>query len=356
MGEVACRLVAQARLNRDQFFDKLAGLGEEDLRRALWTLYWRGAAPLRERIEAVIDPQTKQDSNRGATLSPDPELVLSEITAFASLARSGSYLAGDRRVSRQERSRWRHTFRRLATEAQAALGGEDVESAAKALAAMIDLACEMRGLDYFRSEDPVEAARFVVSDAAAVLWSRMRQEYGFAGFAERAAVQLLRWESEYGWTRRGDGWVSGQETSLGRVLAGLLPVPDLWAEFADHYLGALDRLAEGGSDQPRAHDRGRRQRADDLSEWHGLLMERLAGSDYEECLERLVVHPALAGPERTFLQARLAFGRGEHEDARRLVQRCLASLPGHREFGRFADEIGARPTAEIADVGARGRR
>jgi hypothetical protein len=27
---------------------------------------------------------------------------------------------------------------------------------------LIDLACEMRDYDYFRSEDPVEAARFVV--------------------------------------------------------------------------------------------------------------------------------------------------------------------------------------------------
>jgi hypothetical protein len=204
-GAVACRFMAQARLNRDQFFDKLAGMDEADLKKTLWTLYWRGAAPLRERIEAAIDPQTQEIRKRAEQEPPDPELVLSEITEFASLARSGSYLAGDRRVAPRERSRWRHTFRRLAGEAQDALGGEDVESAAAAAAVMIDLACEMEGYDYFRSEDPVEAARFVVSDAAAVLWSRMRQEYGFTGFAERAAVQLLRWESRHGWTRRGMG-------------------------------------------------------------------------------------------------------------------------------------------------------
>lgn len=34
-----------------------------------------------------------------------------------------------------------------------------------AVSVMIDLACESRDVDYFRSEDPVEAARFVVSDA-----------------------------------------------------------------------------------------------------------------------------------------------------------------------------------------------
>jgi hypothetical protein len=352
-GAVVCRLMARARLNRDQFFDKLAGMDAADVKKTLWTLYWRGPAPLRERIEAAIDPQAEEASKRAAKVPPDPDLVLSEVTEFASLARSGSYLAGDRRVSRQERSRWRHTFRRLAGEAQEALGGEDVESAARAVAAMIDLACEMEGYDYFRSEDPVEAARFVVSDAAAVLWSRMRQEYGFAGFAERAAVQLLRWESRYGWTRRGDGWVSARETSLARVLSDLIPVPDLWAEFADHYLAALDRLAEGGRDERRGHDRGQERRAADLSEWHALLVERLAGSDYEERLDRLVLHPALAGPERTFLQARLAQERGEHETARSLVQQCLTSLPGHRVFHRFAEEIGAPLPPRAQQVAAR---
>jgi hypothetical protein len=340
-------------MNRDQFFDKIAGMDEADLKKALWTLYWRGAAPVRERIEAAIDPQATEVIKRATKAPPDPELVLSDVMEFVSLVRSGSYLAGDRRVSRHERSRWRHTFRRLAGEALEALSGEDVESAATAVAAMIDLACEMRDVEYVRSEDPVEAARFVVSDAAAVLWSRMRQEYGFAGFAERASVQLLKWESRYGWTRRGDGWVSGRETSLGRVLSELIPVPDLWAEFADHYLDALDRLADGGRDKRGGPERGRQQRAKDLSEWHALLVERLAGSDYEEHLDRLVVHGALAGPERTFLQARLARARGEDETAVSLVQQCLTLLPGHREFHRFAGEIGAPLPPHAQQVAAR---
>src|SRR5439155_653236 len=61
--------------------------------------------------------------------------------------------------SRQERSRWRHTFRRLSGEAQDALRGEHVETAGVAVTAMIDLACETRERDCFRSEDPLEAAR-----------------------------------------------------------------------------------------------------------------------------------------------------------------------------------------------------
>jgi hypothetical protein len=54
----------------------------------------------------------------------------------------------------------------------------------------------------------MEAAGFVVSDAVALLWAELQAQYGFAGFAERAAPQLIRWESRYGWTRSGWGRVS----------------------------------------------------------------------------------------------------------------------------------------------------
>lgn len=337
---VACAGMAQGRLNRDQFFDKLAELDETELKKALWTLYWRGSAPLRERVEAIIDPHSAEVRARAVKAPPDPQLVWEEVRQFATLARSGSYLAGDRRVSRQERSRWRHTFRRLIGEAQDALRGDDLETAAAAMATLIDLACESRRLDYFRSEDPVEAARFVVSDAVAVLWRRMQEVQGAVDFTERAAAQLLRWESRHGWTRRGDGWVSARETSLASVLSQLLVVPDLWTVVAGHYLDALDRVAEGGRDQ-RHGRRSRQQRAEELSEWNALLVERLAGSDHEELLDRLVSHPALAGPEVTFLQARLARHRGDPATAGTLVRRCLTSLPGHPEFRAFAEEITA---------------
>lgn len=284
--------MAQGRLNRDQFFEKLADMDAADLRKALWTVYWRGAAPLRERIESIIDPQAPDLRGRGVEPAPDATIVLREVTQFAALARSGAYLGRDRRVSPQERSRWRHTFRRLSGEAQDALRGDDVDSAAGAVATMIDLACETREVDYFRSEDPVEAARFVVSDAVATLWSRMRDVHGAARLPEYAAAQLLRWESRYGWTRRGDGAVSARETSLATVLSQLLVVPDLWTEVARHYLDALDRVAEGGRDQDRR--RGRRQRAEDLSEWNALLVGRLAGSDHEHLLDRVAAHPALS--------------------------------------------------------------
>ena len=349
---VASGGVTAKRMNKDEFFGKLAAMDRAALAKVLWALYWRGSAAMRERIEAEIDPRVKQSKQRAMKESPDAALVLSEVSEFVALARAGSYMAGDRRVSPRERSRWRFTFRRLAEEALGALACGEVEQATAAVTRLIDLACGMRSYDYFRSEDPVEAARFVVSDATAALWARMREEYGFSGFAERAAGQLLRWESGFGWTRRGDGWVSAHETSLALVVARLIPVPDLWAEFADHYLDALDGVADGAGARA-GRGRGTRQRAEDLSEWHLLLVEHLAGSGYEDRLDRLAGHPGLAGPEHTYLQARIADERGDRERARRLVHKSLTSLPGHRDFHDFAREIGAPIPARAKEAADR---
>ena len=54
---------------------------------------------------------------------PDPDAVLDEVTTFVELAKAGAYMAGDRRVHHTERSKWRHTFRRLVADALAALRG-----------------------------------------------------------------------------------------------------------------------------------------------------------------------------------------------------------------------------------------
>ena len=39
------------RMNREQFFGVVSELDEDRLRKALWNLYWRGTANVRERIE-----------------------------------------------------------------------------------------------------------------------------------------------------------------------------------------------------------------------------------------------------------------------------------------------------------------
>ena len=240
------------RMNREEFFAKLAPLDDGRLRKVLWNLYWRGPAAIRERVEGELDPVEHARRKQAAAAPPGPGLVLDEVREFAELARAGAYLAGDRRVSPKERTRWRVTFRRLAAGAQAALRAPDPAPAEEALALIIDLACEMKGSQYFRSEDPVEAARFVVSDAAALLWETVRDRHGFSAFTRRSPPQLLRWESRYGWTTHGWGQVREKETSLASVLARMLAAPDAWTTFADCYLAALDQAARADASRPAA--------------------------------------------------------------------------------------------------------
>ncbi|TDO34822.1 hypothetical protein EV643_12579 [Kribbella sp. VKM Ac-2527] len=333
------------RMNREQFFGKLATLDEDRLAKVLWNLYWRGSAPMRARIEAAIDPDQHDRGKDASIASVDPEGVLAEVRDFVSLARSGAHLGGDRRVSPKERTRWRFTFRRLVTEAQDALRTDESDAAAAAVAELIDLACATREYDYFRSEDPVEAARFVVSDAAALLWNAVRDRHGLSIFAQRSAPQLIRWASRHGWTRSGWGPLSEKETSLAGVLAGMLRTPEMWIEFADRYLDALDDAAHAPARQQNTWRRkgwDQEQRTAALADWHLLLLDKLTDYEADDQLTSLATHPALAGPELTHLQARLAHRRGETSRARELVHDCLQKLPGHQQFLDFAAEIGAR--------------
>jgi hypothetical protein len=333
------------RMNRDQFHAKLAGFDADQLGKILWTLYWRGSAPMRERIEAQLDPDVHARQQRQKVEPPSGDEVREEVREFVALARSGAYLAGDRRVSPKERTRWRFTFRRLAADAQAALAGDDVDEAAAALELLVDLACETQALVYFRSDDPMQAAGFVVSDAVAGLWRAVRNRHGFATFVDRAAPQLVRWETGHGWTIYGWGSVAEKESSLAEVLEAMLQVPDHWRAFAARYLEALDEVAarSPGASRHRSRSMGRdrEDRARALAQWHTLLLDRLSGSEDEDLLDRLVVHRALAGPESTFLQAQLAHRRGDDEAARKLVHDSLVGLPGHPGFHDLARRIDA---------------
>src|SRR5262249_56330774 len=104
-------------------------------------------------------------------------------------------------------------------------------------------------------------------------------------------------------------------------------------------------------------DYRRSARTRDLVEWHSLLLERLAGSEAEDRLDRLAGHPALGGPELTFLQARLAQLRGDTDAARTLTEACLGRLPGHDGFRDFACQIGAElPASTRTKLTERARR
>jgi hypothetical protein len=83
-------------MNRDEFYAAIAPHDDAHLRKMLWTVYWRGNAQLRERIEDELRPQDQPKVNPKKEL-PDPAGVLAEMTTFAALARDGAYMAGDRR-------------------------------------------------------------------------------------------------------------------------------------------------------------------------------------------------------------------------------------------------------------------
>lgn len=88
-------------------------------------------------------------------------------------------------------------------------------------------------------------------------------------------------------------------------------------------------------------DHAHRERSRSLALWCRLLLDRFAGTDEEDRLDRLTAHPALDGPEIVHLRARLARRRGDTGRAHAFMQECLDALPGHREFLDFAAEIGA---------------
>ena len=145
-------------MNRQEFAAATAGLGEAELRNALWTVYWRGTVATRERIEQIVSPDAAPAGQRKAPQVPEPDEVLAAVQKFTGLVRSGAYLVGSRAVRPKERSQWRFTFRRLFTDARAALAATEPAPAEAALTELIDLACRMRDDDYVRSQDPIEAA------------------------------------------------------------------------------------------------------------------------------------------------------------------------------------------------------
>jgi hypothetical protein len=351
------------RMNRDEFYAAVAPHDDARLRKILWTLYWRGSAQLRERIEDELRPPEQPKAKPKKEL-PDPDTVLDEVTTFVELAKAGAYMGGDRRVHHTERSKWRHTFRRLVADALAALQAYDPAPAQQAVGRMVDLACDMRGYDYFHSDDPVEAAKFVVSEAVAALWESVLRHGGFAGFAGRVPEQLIRWEARYGWTRRGDGQVAEKETPLAVPLAGLLDTPDMWRTFTESYLEVLDAAGRADPRRPRTVygsssgiSHRRRERTDDLAAWHEMLLERFAGTPEDHLLDRLVASPTLAGPGLAFLRAQIAERRGDVARAAALVTECLKELPGRQAYQEFALKVGAKlPPRAREMVAERARR
>jgi hypothetical protein len=123
--------------------------------------------------------------------------------------------------------------------------------------------------------------------------------------------------------------------ALAVPLARLLTTPDMWRTFAESYLDELDAAGRADPSRPRIMcvssdeiDYRRHQRTKDLAAWHEMLLDRFAGTPEDEVLDRLTASPALAGPQLTFLRARIAERRGDT---------ALAATPAHRN-GRISSD------------------
>lgn len=298
--------MAVNRMNKDEFYEKLDALDEARLKKALWNLYWRGTAPVRERIEDAIttDPVIRAEPQD----STNPARTLRQVREFCKLAHAGAFLgAPGHGVRAKRRSNWRHEFRGLVKAARAAMAEADPGPGMAAMEEIIDLAVFSSTYEVFTSQEPLEVAKFVVSDEVEALWRRMIEHRGFAAFTTVGAEQLLRWEAKYGWTQSGWGPIAEQERQLADVLVLLLPGIDQWLAFTEAYVAALDSvpLEKDTVFNSSDIDWPRRRRTENLSAWHSRLVERLDGSDEGAALlDRIVAHSSLSGSDLALYRLR----------------------------------------------------
>src|SRR6185312_15212313 len=62
-------------MKREQFFRVVSELEEDRLRKALWNLYWRGTANVRERIEVELASDGRGRPPRSAKTPVEPQMV-----------------------------------------------------------------------------------------------------------------------------------------------------------------------------------------------------------------------------------------------------------------------------------------
>lgn len=225
----------------------------------------------------------------------------------------------------------------------------DTAGDARSLVHLLEFTHDLKDWEYFRTQDPVEAAKIVFSDRVEVLWRSRIDQAGFSAFLKEAPTQLLRWENPWGWTRY-DGSTAEKQRPLVDVLMRLLPGADALLAFARGYLAALDALSprEATAQERKLRssnvqyewERACGQRANRLAHWHGLLLERLLESEEAALLERILAHPTLNGPETWHLLARLRLQQGKRTEAQALVQKALKRLPGSRSIQATALELG----------------
>ena len=340
-------MATKDRMDKTAFLKKLEGRSVDELRTLLWTAYWRGTAVTRERIEESLNPQ-EVIKQREVDAWVDPKECLREVTSFCARARAGDYMRGARDLGRKEVSGWRLTFRRLFDDSARLLQQPDTANEFRPLVHLLDFTHDLKDWNYFRTQDPVEAAKIVFSDRVETLWRSRIDHAGFGVFLKEAPAQLLAWESPGGWTRY-DGSATEKQRPLTAVILRLLPGHDSVLAFVRNYLIALEAMGPRAatpqeskvrSSNPRYEwENACRHRSERLEHWHKALLERFVGSEDEPLIDRILTNRALDGPYTWHLLGRLRLQQGRRSEAKALVKRALDRLPGATSIQATALEL-----------------
>jgi hypothetical protein len=83
-------------MDREQFFAKLGALDEDRVKKVLWNLYWRGSAPMRERVHPACPGPRRSARIGGVDQPPDAVWVNDRVRPRRSpIAGDGLFATGD---------------------------------------------------------------------------------------------------------------------------------------------------------------------------------------------------------------------------------------------------------------------
>jgi hypothetical protein len=201
--------MARDRMDRDEFFKRLSRLDEERLEKTLWSLYRRGNAEVRQRIESQLErgPAAPPFGDELHVAKRGERLELRRVSgATPPLAGATPtlHLGTARRELPRQRRRWRLTVSRLGQDTEVALQDDGREDRADEPVLLLELARDSREYELL-ADGSVDAPSVVVSDELSLLWSRPGIGLHWAKLGRQAMPPPVRREPSDGSRQIGAG-------------------------------------------------------------------------------------------------------------------------------------------------------
>ena len=296
-----------ARLKKKEFVEKLSKYKEKELREMMWKIYYRAPETVRVRVEDLLRTPDERKIFKEVQDNAHRKALEQEIEEFVTTVRKGHYKRYSRHVARKYRKRWRFVFKRLLDDSTKLAEKGDVEVGLMGLETLLDLAYESFWNNYFHSDDPMKSMKVVFSDRVSLLWRARLSLEGFRSFAKHAAIQLIKWDSRFGWTY--SETLKPKEAQLSHIVSSLIKGADAWLEFAEAYLDGLNQIynelkkkADEGVGKQWLRDRIRTYDIK-LSDWNEILITRLSESGEDEMIEKIIQHKLFGPAQRKVLKA-----------------------------------------------------